>query len=551
MVSGGTHAQGLFETNEKDEGSKGIRASLLPDKKSVYLLWEPSDRDKEVIIARSNSVIDTPEKLYVADSMGRFSSKSKNSVTNYYDYNLKPGSYYYAVVPVEDVRTRTVRLLPDKNFTTKPIQINKGSSSDSNSGVVPEEGKGNSRTVGAIILKAENNNIRVNWVPPWNAKPGKTTYSIYKSNSPLSSMKEMEKADKLAEIPHPINTYLDRNIEKSQTLYYGVSVKDEKTEEVLPLEKGKSYVRIFFIKDKDGRSEAIRDSEPTEIRKSTTGEENSGDKFMVLGFGYERIGKGAKLKWTPPANADKTTQYTIYASTSSFETGVNSFVGGTVLKVGTLSHPKTSLMIKEIKPVDSLYFAITSKKAGVPENFDLVEGISYFKYNFDSNKSVQTVSNSSPRPNGSVGEKPSRADGSPEDKKDPSDTPSLGKKPEQEEIKETSPSNPSIAKETESENNIGLNIDMREGKRLDWLLRKYYKNKKFEIASMQLEKYAKNERDEYLRGKAYFYAGISRYRCGDYRIALNHFLKMETSQFHPRRTKFWKNQTLSKIRGER
>lgn len=54
-----------------------------------------------------------------------------------------------------------------------------------------------------------------------------------------------------------------------------------------------------------------------------------------------------------------------------------------MIKVGILSHPTTSIVIKEIKPVENLYFAVTAKKADTPEEFNLLEGNSYFKYEFD------------------------------------------------------------------------------------------------------------------------------------------------------------------------
>ncbi|MCC5814874.1 MAG: tetratricopeptide repeat protein [Leptospira sp.] len=536
---GGLHAQGLFDKPEKSETAQGIRASILPDNRSVYLLWEPSDKEAEVIIARSSSRIDTPEKLYVADSLGRFSAKSKTAISNYYDYNLSPGTYYYAVVPVQDVRNRRVKLIPNQNYTIEPIIIEKSTGQRGDSKVVMEN-SGQSKSVGAIVLKAENNNIRVNWVPPWNAVPGKTIYSIYKSTSPLATMEEMKKADKLAELPHPINSYVDQNIEKSQTLFYGVSVKDENTEEVLPLEKGKSFVRIFFIKDKDGRSEAVRDTEPTEMSKG-----NMSSAMTVLGFGYERIEKGAVLKWIPPKDADATTQYTLYASTGTFEGGANAFVGGSVLKVGTLSHPKTSLKIKEIKPVDSLYFAITTKKAGRPENFDLTEGVSFFRYLFDRNLIPTEVASSDT--NAGKSESSVTSDSKKDSTTDPSDTPTLGKKDEDTEKSDTKATKSSTSDSGIDGDFLDIEIDVRDSQKLDRILKATYAQKKYDLAVLSLENYAKKEKDSKLRGKAYFYAGISRYRRGEYRLALNHFLKQETSDFNTQRTLFWKNQTLAKL----
>jgi hypothetical protein len=541
-------AQGLFtRSEEKFDSTRGIRVSMLPDKKSTYVNWIPNEEGGEVIIARSNSVIDTPEKLYIADSLGRFPSGAKNSVTNYYDYNLKPGSYFYAVIPVDHVRKRKVKLLSNQNYTTDPIIIQEYTDNPAEPMVVAA-GKpiAKNESIGTVVVKAEGTNIRVSWVSPWNAVPSQTVYSIYRSSSPMETIEEMRKADKLAELPHPINTYLDKDIEKSQTLYYGVSVKSENLPETIPLENGKSFVRIFFIRDKRGKSEVVQDTEPTELDKSsekvaTTQAEFDTKEFQVKGFGYERVGKGAILKWIAPNQADDTTQYTIYASTRAFDAGVNSFIGGSVLKVAVVPHPSTSISIKEIKPVDELYFAITAKRANVPEDFRVTEGTSYFRYQFDKNKiPEEAIANKEEKTKAPKEVIPTKEESS------LSDTPTLGRP--QEELEDGSEEFYTIDPEDLEDFIIDeKQLDSERADKLDRILRATYAKGKYELAVSNLEKFIKNETNSKLKGKAYFYAGISRYHRKEYKKALDHFLKVETSEFQSDRTVFWKNRALAKI----
>lgn len=547
LSTGSIMGQGLFSQIFEKKEINNIRASLLPDQKSVYLLWEPSLEEGDVIIARSKSVIDTPEKLYVADSLGRFPVKGKNTTSNYYDYNLKQGSYYYAIVTVDSVKKRNVRLVSNQNFTTKPIVVEEFTSVESSSPLVVISEKNNkTKSIGNIQITAEGTHIRISWVPPWNAVANQTVYSIYRSNSPMDSMEEMKKADKLTEIAHPINTYLDMDIEKSQTLYYGVSIKEENQPEILPLEKNKSYKRIFFIYDKKGQAEIVKDNSPiqkTDYEKkdqqvSTSElEQSTNTPFTVRGFGYDRNGKGAILKWNAPIGADDTTQYTIYASMKNFDAGVNSFIGGSVIKVGILSHPTTSIVIKEIKPVDNLYFAITAKKADTPEEFNLIEGNSYFKYEFDKDLTAEI-----PKEESEVVNNESKviAENS---KTDPTDTPELN-----------STDDDNVNNDGESildnskylENNSKYKVQSSDDELKEILLTTYAKNK-HSVAIYHLTKYAKKEVDYYLKGKALFYMGISYYKLGEFKKSLKLFNREETKEYNPVRSSFWKNRSLDMI----
>jgi len=534
--------QGLFSSNFDKKETSSIRASMLPDNKSIYLLWEPPSEDGEIIIARSNSIIDTPEKLYVADSLGRFPIQGKNTASNYYDYNLKPGTYYYAIVTVEAVKKRTVVMLADQNYTTKPISIEETSAIATTSPLVSlnSNASNKTKTIGNLLIKAEGSHIRVSWTPPWNAIAKQTIYSLYRSNSPMNTMENMRKADKLVELSHPINTYLDLDLAKSQTLYYGVSVKEDDQAENLPLEKNVSYRRIFFILDKKGNAEVVKDnqiSQPAseDTSKPQTSNKEESSSFTVRGFGYDRKAKGATLKWNPPNGADDTTQYTIYASTRSFDEGVNSFVGGTVLKVAVISHPKTSISIKEIKQVESLYFAVTAKKADIAEDFNLSDGNSFFKYEFDKDlvpeeKKEEITTSTTTNPEIT--------------KTNPSDIPKLSSnldKPKDDTVTEGNPENTSNQIEEPS---IIYNSDSSI---LDEILRTTYQKKEYSLAIYKLTQYAKVEKDTILKGKAMFFMGICYFHLGEFKKSLKLFNRIETVQYNAERSQFWKNRSLDRI----
>lgn len=559
LIGSHLYGQGFLTLEEKKNYIQNIKATLLPDGKSVYIQWESQLKEGEIIIARSNSMIDTPEKLYISDSLGRFPARVEKSITNFYDYNLKPGTYYYAIVSVQDVRNRKVKLYPGENFTTEPVIIEKSSPQESTKKLIPEKQTEGTRNVAAILAKTEGNNIRISWVPPWNAIPGKTIYSIYRSNSPMSTEFQMREATKLAELPHPITNYLDQDIKESQTLFYGVSVKDDTMEEQLPLQEGKSFVRVFFVRDRFGKAEAIRDSQPAEITKE---DEKVGDipsNFIVRNLRYVREGRGAILEWDPPPNADVTTQYTVYAGLKPF-IGEVSFLGNSVLKVATLNHPRNALHIKEIKKIDNLHFAVTAKKADIPEVFKMVQGSNTIPFQF-SEEGPASIAKEETSP------EYDKEDSSPKKVKEeenkvlpispvqswtneestPDKTPLDSQKSPYistiESLPESKPEPPKDGSISENEDIDDYTIQDP----LEEILKRTYGQKNYDAAIYELTEYLKKANNPEKIGKANLFLGMAHYQKGNYQKALDLFLKKETERYNKNRTEFWKNLTLAKI----
>ncbi|MGE8722116.1 tetratricopeptide repeat protein [Leptospira terpstrae] len=530
-----------FEESRYPTIAKAIHVSLLPDKKSIRLDWDPPKEDGEIIVARSTVMIDSPEKLYIADSLGRYKASGSNATRVYFDYNLKPGTYYYAVVMVTDVRRREVKLFSNQNYTVTPIHIAEengtpvvGQNPDfpafpADAGIQSMVGG-----VSGISANIERKYVRLNWMPPSGATAGRTLYTVYRSNSPLTSLPLMQKAEKLAELTHPLNSFLDQDLDKSQTLYYGVSVKQVGGEETLPLEDKKSTLRVFYIKQTEkNNAEVIVEESPKKPKQEVASNDTRtdlGGAMHVRGLGYERVGKGAVISWISPESADETTVYSLYASVKPLNQGTSSFGQGSVVKVATVLHPKTNFFIKELKEIDELYFGVTAKSNGIPEDYNLKENVSYFKYDFSKDitppEEPNVVAESHPK------REPEKSELY---KNEHTVTPADTFPPRE---------NSEPVNDFKEETSATVNYDLGQTD-LNQIIKETVIRKKYETAVYRLEEYLKNETNAYLKGKAMFFLGVSALKTGDTKKALKCFLKRETKSYSPSRVEFWTNQTLS------
>lgn len=530
-----------FEESRYPSIAKAIHVSLLPDKKSVRLDWDPPKQEGEIIVARSTVMIDSPDKLYIADSLGRYKTSATSPTRVYFDYNLKPGTYYYAIVMVTDVRRREVKLFANQNYTVAPIQI----AEENGTPVVGQNPEfpafpadvGIQSMVGGvsgITANIEKKYIRLDWTPPNGAIAGRTLYTVYRSNSPLTSLPLMQKAEKLAELTHPVNTFLDQDLDKSQTLYYGVSVKQLGGEETLPLEDKKSTLRVFYVKQTaKNNAEVIVEESPIKPKPEVASNDTRADLGGVMhvrGLGYERVGKGAVISWISPEAADESTIYSLYASVKPLNQGTTSFGQGSVVKVATVVHPKTNFFIKELKEIDELYFGVTAKSNGIPEDYNLKENVSYFKYDFSKDitpkEEPNVVAESRPK------KEPEKTDVY---KNEHSVTPTESLPPKE---------NAEQANDFKEETSATVNYDLGQTD-LNQIIKETVLRKKYEVAVYRLEEYLKNESNSYLKGKAMFFLGVSALKTGDTKKALKCFLKRETKSYSPSRVEFWTNQTLS------
>jgi hypothetical protein len=307
-------------------------------------------------------------------------------------------------------------------------------------------------------------------------------------------------------------------------------------EESLPLEDKKSTLRVFYIKQTEkANAEVIVEESPKKQNAVVASNEpttNLSGALHVRGLGYERVGKGAVISWLSPEDADESTIYTLYASVKPLNQGSASFNQGTVVKVATVVHPKTNFFIKELKEIDDLYFGVTAKSSSVPEDYNLKENVSYFKYDFSKDnlpkEEENIVASSKPKKD------PEKSEIY---KNEHAVTPTEIAPP-----KETS--EPTNDFKVETSATVTYDLGQTE---LNRIIKETVIQKKFETAVYRLEEYLKYESNSYLRGKAMFFLGVSALKTGDTKKALKCFLKKETKSYSPSRVEFWTNQTLNQV----
>ncbi|HEC93732.1 MAG TPA: tetratricopeptide repeat protein [Candidatus Atribacteria bacterium] len=96
-----------------------ISVKLSDDKKTIIIQWQSVSNVNEYNIFRANEIIDDAKKLESAELIGAVEQGDEKFVDNSLD---APGKYYYAIITVNDAGENTT-LIPDKNCTTKPIEI--------------------------------------------------------------------------------------------------------------------------------------------------------------------------------------------------------------------------------------------------------------------------------------------------------------------------------------------------------------------------------------------------------------------------------------------
>ncbi|MDV6236162.1 tetratricopeptide repeat protein [Leptospira ellisii] len=489
-----------------------IHAEILKkDENSIRISWDAPRETGEIIVARSSSMIDTPEKCMVADSLGKYPSGIAGGVTQIFDYNLKPGTYYYAVVLAHHVKKNTIKLVPGRNFTTIPVVIEQaltpGSPATENKAPeLPDDAR-----VTDLSVKKEGKFLRLNWTPYDRAISNATVYTVYRSLEPMSSLSLMRKAEKLTELSHPESTFLDQDLGKSQTLYYGVSVRSG-AKEVLPLVNGQSFTRFFYIGTPNKNSGSSEDMQKSEY---------SYDEMHVKDIAAEMEGKTLKLSWKAPDKADENTVYTIYQSLKPLSGGTATFLGGNIRKLGEVNHPDTSAQIRLKKVGTQIYFGVTVKR-GEREEFNLVENESFIAIN--------------PTQDGEGDDGPSENNG---------DSDSNGSEVEKEtpEVKEDKDKNKEEQNRKDEDDFSGSDDE------LDRILKRTYWKRDYAGAVHELKPFTGSGNSAAVRGKAKFFTGLSHYRKGNYKEALKYLINKDSKFYNAERSEFWSKRCLSRISG--
>lgn len=211
------------------DAARNIKAELIADiKGAVRITWDMhQEATGDYMVGRSTEVPDTMEKALKAVSVKIIPAGAPRVVI---DAKLATGAYYYCILSRKKIMDRDVELYPDMNYTVNPVVIE-------NERLEPENNS--PQQVSLIYARVMNQrNVLLTWRGV--DIPG-ILYTIYRSKVPLDSPQKVLNADKLYIISDGRESYVDKDIFRSQTYYYAVTTKDVEGKEDLNLIPDQSY----------------------------------------------------------------------------------------------------------------------------------------------------------------------------------------------------------------------------------------------------------------------------------------------------------------------
>ncbi|MCB1157309.1 MAG: hypothetical protein H7A25_10090 [Leptospiraceae bacterium] len=487
--------QGEPNTDYPKTSAKGIRAYLQPDNRSIRIEWVAPEESGKIILARSKSRIDTLEKLYIADSLGKYASDPMNNpYTSHLDQNIEPGSYYYAVVLMKTVRDKTTKLIADGNFTTIPIIIP----------VPPPEVKETKKEVilpekpifiESLSIVPFGKRLELKWNHPSEANLYKPVYTIYLSSEPLSTLSSFTKAMKINRVNYPENSYLlPELVEPGKTYYVGVS-SSYKEKEYTPLEENKSFVSYTAIEKKE---------EP----KPETKEELPISQSFIKNLNFEPQKDKVLLLWNPPDNAVKNeTIYHVYHAYRPMNGEGNPLITGEATKVASLYHPETIFLLPSYDKTRIQFVGITVSNRTTRENPSLEEKNSFVKLdpeyimNF-AKKTEEDIPKETVKETKEV---------VPEKKEEVADTKEETKKEEKVE-----PEKKEVTKDDKEIDSSFRTIMIRS-----------FKKQNYKETIKALQEHLKGIEQPEKRARALFFTALSHFRLGEFQNALNILVQKE------------------------
>ena len=471
------------EVTEKKKVDKDVvsdlTATLSADSISIELKWTPPSDEGDVIIARSNQVIDTMEKLGVSDSLGKYKSDKVNFFNHFNDTNLRPGEYYYAIVLVSQIKKKRVKLFPGVNYTITPavvpVQIDTPK-------VVPQiaEVKHEADSISNLKIRTVENSVRLSWTPPIGAEDS-IKYTIYRSPDPMSNVGLMEKATKIGEVIHPETTFLDTGLDSSQTVYYGVTVTIQ-DKEATPLIEDKSFRKFYFVKT-EKKEEPAKDEKITVVEEKKDPVVVVTKPLQVTNLTGDVRKDGILLAWTAPEGAvANSSKYSIYESNARIADETNGTLIEKAKKIGTVVHPDVSFLHPNLNKKTPMFYAVTTKTGEGEENLILQEGKSFIKI-------------------------------------DPSKKKKKKKKKKIEETK-AEETKPEVIKPEEKPSHSKPVVEEETNPDFDTIMSQYYKKDKFTEARVKFESLADRVSSNSIRGTSLFFAALCYYNQKEYSSAL-------------------------------
>lgn len=207
-----------------------INAERIPfSNNSLKLTWKMnSSFSGEFVVGRSENEFRSTDDILKAKLVGVFYSGQEGILI---DRDLPQGkNYYYTVISKSHLLRREIDIIKNVNCTATPLSFMQE----------PEIVKG---------IKAESrkdNSIEVTWKTP---RGSGLKYNVYRSRSIISSVPELEVAEKLTTTEN--SEYIDRNVSEFGSYYYAVSVTDKSgVEYFTPVAESNYNSSGIFIKGK-------------------------------------------------------------------------------------------------------------------------------------------------------------------------------------------------------------------------------------------------------------------------------------------------------------
>ncbi|MBN1501463.1 MAG: hypothetical protein JW982_14980 [Spirochaetes bacterium] len=182
-----------------------IRATVIKEG-STAVTWTPLKLENVIYtVYRSTEPLSTPESIDKAAKAGVV-----KDTDSFFDSQIdKSGKYYYAVTTSDTVRNEDKQLLPDRSYTTESVNVNVEKRT----------------TVADIkIIAADSKEIRVEWrgIPNFDGE-----YFIYRNESVIDSQEKLNKSYLAGKVDPVLSFYLDINPVQGAN-YYAVIAKDKK-----------------------------------------------------------------------------------------------------------------------------------------------------------------------------------------------------------------------------------------------------------------------------------------------------------------------------------
>lgn len=225
-------------TYDKPKLVKSIKADLAdPYGNSVTITWEPSGIPVEQIIARHNSPISDKTELLKAKAIGRVGAKE----FSYLEKNVEPGEHFYAVIPINQIKSKELSLIANDSYTVRPVRVLDPAEI---ANIVPQ--------VSLIYAKQNNEGtaVRVSWRGVANKN---AIYTVYRGNVPLLNAAAIDKSTRLSVIETQQEYFIDNTIPGPGKYYYAVTTRVAQSQEDKNLVANQSYTLepIEIVADND------------------------------------------------------------------------------------------------------------------------------------------------------------------------------------------------------------------------------------------------------------------------------------------------------------